>query len=58
MSAPELCPAQRHDRPEDPEERVICLREEHVMGAWTLICGRCWETMANAQARRQEWEVD
>ena len=58
ISPPTVCPAHRYDREEDPEERVVCLREEHVIGAWTLICRRCWETMANGLARRQEWEVD
>ncbi len=55
MSAPEQCPAHRHDREED---RVVCMLEEHVPGAWGFICGRCWEMMANAQARREEWEVE
>jgi hypothetical protein len=58
MSAPELCPAGRYDRPEDREERVICLREEHIERAWTLICHRCWEAMLDGKARREEWEVD
>jgi hypothetical protein len=57
MSAPELCPAHRHDREEDPEKRVICLTEEHVMGAWTLICYSCWEAMLDGKARREEWQV-
>ena len=54
----ELCPARRHDRPEDPEERVICMLEEHIPGAWGFICSGCWEAMLNAKARREEWEVD
>ena len=54
MSAPELCPAHRHDR---PEERVICLREEHIPGAWTFICRDCWGALEDARARRKEWEV-
>ena len=58
MSVPELCPAHRHDRPEDPEERVICLREEHRPRAWTFICRECWEAMLDGKARREEWEVD
>jgi hypothetical protein len=58
MNAPELCPAHRHDREEDPEERVICLREEHIPRAWTLICRDCWRAMLDGASRRQEWEVD
>ena len=58
MSAPELCPAHRYDDPEDPEERVICLLEPHVPNSWGFICHRCWETMANAKARREECEVE
>lgn len=58
MSAPELCPAHRYDRPEDPEERVVCVREPHVPNAWGFICHRCWETMANKAAIREEWEVE
>jgi hypothetical protein len=57
MSAPELCPAHRYDRPEDPEERVICLREEHLVGAWGFICRECLEAMLDGKARREEWEV-
>jgi hypothetical protein len=57
MSAPELCPAHRHDRPEDPEERVICVSAEHVPGAWTFICRECWEALLDGAARRQEWEL-
>ena len=55
MSVPELCPAHHHDR---PEERVICMLEEHIPGAWGFICRDCWEAMLNAKARREEWEVD
>ena len=58
MSAPELCPAQRHDRPEDPEERVICMLEEHIPGAWTFICSSCWEALEDGRARRKEWELE
>ena len=54
MSAPELCPARRYDR---EEERVICMLEEHIPGAWGFICRECWEAMLNAKARRQEWEL-
>ena len=54
MSAPELCPARRYDR---EEERVICMLEEHIPGAWGFICRECWEAMLNAQARRPEWEL-
>ena len=54
----ELCPARRHDRPEDPEERVICMLEEHIPGAWGFICRECWEAMLDGASRRQEWEVD
>jgi hypothetical protein len=55
MSTAEVCPANRHDR---PEERVICLLERSVPGAWTFICPDCWEAMLNAKARREEWEVE
>jgi hypothetical protein len=58
MSAPEVCPAHRYDRPGDPEERVICLLDEHIPGAWGFICSGCWEAMLNAKARREEWEVE
>jgi hypothetical protein len=51
MSAPELCPAHRYGRPEDPEERVICMLEEHIPGAWGFICSGCWQAMLNAKAR-------
>jgi hypothetical protein len=54
MSAPEVCPAHRYDR---EEERVICVREPHVPGAWGFICRECWEAMLNAKARREEWEL-
>jgi hypothetical protein len=57
MSAPELCPARRHDRPEDPEERVVCLLEPHIPNSWGFICSGCWEAMLDAQARREEWEL-
>jgi hypothetical protein len=55
MSVPELCPAHRYDR---EEERVICLREEHIPRAWTLICRDCWSAMLDGAARRQEWELE
>jgi hypothetical protein len=58
MSAPELCPAHRHDRPEDAEERVLCVREPHLGGEWGFICSSCWEAMLDGAARRQEWEVE
>jgi hypothetical protein len=58
MSAPELCPAHRYDREDDPDGRVVCLLEPHIPNSWGFICGRCWAMMANAQARREEWEVD
>jgi hypothetical protein len=51
----ELCPAHRDDR---EEERVICMLEEHIPGAWGFICSSCWEAMLNAKARREEWEVE
>jgi len=54
MSAPELCPARRHD---GEEERVLCFREPHVPGAWGFICSSCREAMLNAKARREEWEL-
>ncbi len=54
MSAPELCPAARHDR---EEERVVCMRAEHVPGALSFICVACWEAMLDGKARREEWEV-
>jgi hypothetical protein len=52
MSAPELCPARGHDR---EEERVICMWEEHIPGAWGFICSGCWRAMLDAKARREEW---
>ena len=55
---PELCPAHRHDRPEDPEERYVCMLDEHVAGAWGFICRECWEAMLDGKARREEWEAD
>jgi hypothetical protein len=58
MSAPEVCPAHRYDRPEDPEERYVCMLGEHVPGAWGFICRECWEAMLDGESRRQEWEVD
>jgi hypothetical protein len=58
MSVPERCPAHRYDRPEDPEERVICMLEEHIPGAWGFICSRGWEALEDARARRKEWELD
>jgi hypothetical protein len=58
MSAPELCPADRHDRPGDPEERVICLLGEHIPGSWGFVCHACLEAMVDSKARREEWEVD
>jgi hypothetical protein len=58
MSAPELCPAHRYDSEEDPEERVICMLEEHIPRAWGFICRECWEGMLDGKARREEWEVD
>ena len=58
MSAAELCPAHRYDDPNDREERVICLTEEHVPGSWGFICRDCWEAMLNGKARREEWELD
>jgi hypothetical protein len=58
MNAPELCPAHRHDNPEGPdEERVICIREPSIRGAWGFICRRCWDAMLDAEARRKEWEL-
>jgi hypothetical protein len=54
----ELCPAHRHDRPEDPEERVVCLLEPHIPNAWGFICRECWEALEDARARRKEWELD
>jgi hypothetical protein len=55
VSADGLCPAHRHDC---EEERVICIREESVPGAWAFVCVRCWEAMLAGKARREEWEVD
>jgi hypothetical protein len=57
MSAPEVCPAHRYDRPEDPEERVICMLEEHIPRSWGFICRGCWEAMLDGAARRAEWEL-
>jgi hypothetical protein len=54
MSAPELCPAHRYDC---EDERVLCLWEPHMPGAWGFICSGCWEAMLNAKARREEWEL-
>jgi hypothetical protein len=60
MSAPELCPARRYDRSgsEDPEERVVCMLEEHIPRAWGFICRDCWSAMLDGAARRQEWELE
>jgi hypothetical protein len=55
MSAPELCPARRHDR---EEERVICMWEEHIPGAWGFICPSCWKVLEDARACRKEWELE
>jgi len=55
MRPPELCPAHRYDR---KEERVLCFRKPPRPGAWGFICSGCWETMANARARRKEWELE
>jgi hypothetical protein len=49
------CPAHRYD---EPEERVVCIREPSVRGAWGFICRSCWDAMLDAEARRQEWEID
>ena len=57
MSAPEVCPAHRHNRL-DPEERDICILGEHVPGAWGFICSGCWEAMLNAKACREEWQAE
>ena len=54
ISPPTVCPAHRHGR---EEERVICMREEHVAGAWGFVCSSCWEALVNARARRKEWEL-
>jgi hypothetical protein len=56
MSAPEVCPAHRHDR--EDEERVLCFWEPHVAGAWGFICSSCWQAMLDGAARRQEWELE
>jgi hypothetical protein len=55
LSPPTVCPADCHDR---LEERVSCMWEEHIPGAWAFICRGCWEALVNARARRKEWEVD
>jgi hypothetical protein len=55
ISPPTVCPAHRHDR---EEERVLCMWEEHIPGAWGFICSGCWEAMLNAKARREEWEEE
>ncbi len=59
MSAPELCPALLHDR---PEARVVCIHAPHVPGAFAFICWRCLEAMlkgaADREALRQEWELE
>jgi hypothetical protein len=62
VTAPELCPAILHDRPEDGE-RVICLPDRvHILGAWSFVCWRCLEAMlkgrADRESVRQEWEVE
>jgi hypothetical protein len=58
VSAGELCPALLHDREED---RVICVREPSIPGAWCFICWRCLEAMlkgaTDREAVRQEWEI-
>ena len=55
MNAGDLCPAHRHDR---PEERVVCVRvPDHPPGAWGFICWGCWKAMLDGKARREEWEV-
>ncbi len=54
MIAGELCPSVLHDR---EEERVVCLREESIPGAWVFICCSCWEAMLDGKACREEWEV-
>jgi hypothetical protein len=58
MSAPERCPARHYDRPEDPEERYVCLLEPHIPNAWGFICSSCWEAMLDGAACRQEWELE
>ena len=60
MSAGGLCPALRHDR---PEEQVVCVHAAQAPppGAFSFICWRCLEAMlkgaADREAVRQEWEA-
>jgi hypothetical protein len=59
VSTPELCPALLYD---SPEERVVCVHEPHIPGAWGLGCRSCWAAMlrkvADQEAIAQEWEED
>ena len=54
MNGAEICAAVLHDSEED---RVICVREESLPGAWTFICSSCWEVMLNKKAKREEWKA-
>jgi hypothetical protein len=53
-AAAELCPALRLDA--EHEEKIVCLREPHVRGAFTFICVSCWRDMLDGKARREEGE--
>ena len=62
MTDAKLCPAHRHDR---PEERVVCVWDPalaSLRGAFCFICWSCLEVMlrraADREAVRQEWEVE
>jgi hypothetical protein len=56
IPAGELCPAHHYDDPEG--ERVVCIREPSIKGAWGFICWRCLDALEDERARRAEWELD
>ena len=56
IAAGELCPVHRYDDPEG--ERVVCIREPSIKGAWGFICWRCMGALEDGRSRRMEWEVD
>jgi hypothetical protein len=61
MTARDLCPALRHDR---PEERVVCIHAPQAPppGAFGFVCRCCFEAMlkgaADRDAVRQEWKLE